>query len=113
MRFTCWPDLAAPRCSQDTFISMAQTFKVRNLSRGLHWKFRRAEKAVCECACAWVEYGVTVRDLTLQESIAARNVQAATREPLDYAEIPGIIFSGKTDYSLIRAAHQFCAESVA
>ena len=41
---------------------------------------------------AWVEFGVTIRDLTLAESIAARNQQAAEREPLAHAELPGITF---------------------
>lgn len=41
---------------------------------------------------AWVEYGVSVRSLTLPESIAARNDQASRREPLPFAEIPGIKF---------------------
>jgi hypothetical protein len=91
---------------------MSQSPRVKNLTRNLHWKFRRAEKAVYECACDWVEYGVSVRDLTLAESIAARNVQAKNREPLAYAEIPGLVFNGPipTDYSLIRAAHQLCAQ---
>jgi hypothetical protein len=90
---------------------MAKT--VFNVTRQWYMKRKAAENAVNDaCSCVWVVYGESVRDLTLAESIAARNVQAATREPLDYAEIPGIIFSGKTDYSLIRAAHQF-AESVA
>jgi len=88
---------------------MASHRRIINITRGLQWKFRRAEKSVFECACAWVEYGVSVRDLTLAESIAARNEQAATREPLAYAEIPGLVFTLPTDYSLIRAAHQFCA----
>jgi len=90
---------------------MAQPRKIVNLTRGLHWKFRRAERAVFECACEWVEYGVSVRDLSLAESIQMRNKQAADREPLAYAEIPGLVYSGATDYSLVRAAHQFVAEA--
>ena len=89
---------------------MAQPRKIVNITRGLHWKFRRAERAVFECACAWVQYGVSVRDLNLAESIQMRNKQAADREPLAYAEIPGLVYSGSTDYSLVRAAHQFVAE---
>jgi len=90
---------------------MAQPRKIVNLTRGLHWKFRRAERAVFECACEWVEYGVSVRDLTLAESIQMRNKQAADREPLAYAEIPGLVYTGKTDYSLIREAHKFATEA--
>lgn len=67
---------------------------------------------MCECACEWVEFGVSVRDLTLAESIKMRNEQSADREPLAYAEIPGLVFNGPipTDYGLIRAAHQLCAQ---
>ena len=90
---------------------MAKSPRVVNVTRGLHWKFRRAEKAVFECACEWVEYGVSVRDLTLAESISKRNLQAANREPLAYAEIPGLVFTGPTDYGLIRDAHKFAAEA--
>ena len=90
---------------------MAQPRKIVNITRNLHWKFRRAEQAVFECACEWVEYGVSVRDLTLAESIQMRNVQAANREPLAYAEIPGLVFTGPTDYALIREAHKFAAEA--
>lgn len=90
---------------------MASHRRIVNLTRNYSMKFRSAEKAVYACACAWVEYGVSVRDLTLAESIAARNKQAAVREPLAYAEIPGLVWNGPiaTDYSLIRAAHEFAA----
>lgn len=87
---------------------MAKT--ILNVTRGFYMKRSRAERAITEeCACAWVEYGVSVRDLTLAESIKARNEQAALREPLAYAELPGIVYSGPTNYALIRAAHEFAA----
>ena len=41
---------------------------------------------------AWVIFGETVRDLTYAEAVQARNQQAAEREPLAYAELPGITF---------------------
>lgn len=92
---------------------MANSPRVVNLTRGLHWKFRRAEKAVYECACEWVEYGVSVRDLTLAESISRRNEQSARREPLAYAEIPGLVYRGPIpqDYALILQANKFVAEA--
>ena len=55
-------------------------------------KFRQAEKAIENCACTWLDYGVTVRDLTLAESIKARNEQASRREPLARAELPNLTF---------------------
>ncbi len=66
--------------------------RVLNISRGFRLRFNQACKAVDQCACTWVEHGVSVRDLTLSESIAARAVQAKNREPLPYAEVPGLRF---------------------
>lgn len=56
-----------------------------------------------------MEVGVSVRDLSLAESIAVRNEQAKLREPLVYAEIPGLVFDGPLPIrnDLIRAAHEF------
>ena len=61
-------------------------------------KHRQAAQAVENCACEWVEFGVSLRDLTLAEAIAARNRQASLREPLPFAELPGLLYeaaSGK------------------
>ena len=52
----------------------------------------RVERAFDMCAIAWVEEGVTVRNLTLQEAIIARNTRARLLEPMPYAELPGIRF---------------------
>jgi hypothetical protein len=71
---------------------MPQDPRVLNISRGFRLRLNQARKAVENCACVWVEYGVSVRDLTLAESIAARNEQAKHREPLPYAEIFGLRF---------------------
>lgn len=60
--------------------------------RGHSMKFRQAVKGVAACALAWVEYGVSVRDLSVAEAIQARNEQASLREPLPFAEIPGLKF---------------------
>lgn len=78
-------------------------------------KRNQALKAVENCACAWVEFGVSVRDLTLAESITARNHQAHTFERLPFAEQPGIIFrptesaiaATRAGYHLVREANQF------
>jgi hypothetical protein len=64
-------------------------------------KHRRAERGVTECAYLWVEYGKTVRNLSLAESILARNEQARMREPLADAELPGLKYepSNRAAYS--------------
>ncbi len=80
---------------------MTNNFRVSNLSRGYSLKQKAAERAVAQCAAVWVEYGVSIRDLTLAESIAARaeqakmraqmnEEQARLREPLPYVEIHGL-----------------------
>ena len=99
---------------------MTNNARVFNVTRRFSLKYKQALKAVENCACAWVEIGVSIRDLTLAESIAARNKQAAEREPLAFAEIPGLIFqppiqsqaTHRTGIHLVRAANQF-AESAA
>lgn len=63
-----------------------------NITRGYSMKFKQALHAIEQCAVTWVEYGVSVRDLSLQESIEARNRQAKDREPLPLSEIQGLIF---------------------
>ena len=55
-------------------------------------RFKQALRGIENCALAWVEHGVSVRDLTLAESIAARSKQAKDREPLPLSEIPGLRF---------------------
>jgi len=66
--------------------------RVLNITRGFRLRFNQACKAVENCACAWVDVGVSVRDLTLAESIAARAQQVKDREPLPYSEVPGLRF---------------------
>lgn len=60
--------------------------------RGFAMKFKDVERGIEQCALAWVVKGESFRDLTPQEAIIARNTQARFREPLGYAEIPGIHF---------------------
>lgn len=60
--------------------------------RGYSMKFSQAVKGVANCALVWVKYGASVRDLSVAEAIQARNEQAAMREPLPLAEIPGLKF---------------------
>ena len=77
---------------------MSNNTRVLNVTRRFYMKHRQAAQAVENCACAWVEFGVTLRDLTLAEAISARNRQASLREPLPFAELPGLLYeaaSGK------------------
>jgi hypothetical protein len=75
---------------------MTNNFRVFNVSRGFTLKYKQALRAVEECACAWVVENKTIRDLTLAESIAARNHQAKTRTPLASSEIPGLKYDPPT-----------------
>jgi hypothetical protein len=86
--------------------------RILNITRGYHMSAQRASRGVAECSFAWVEQGVSVRNLTLAESVAARATQEKVYDPLPYSEIPGIKFSGSTDYALVADAHKFC-EAVA
>lgn len=70
--------------------------RILNVTRGFRLRFNQARKAVEQCACEWVEVGLTIRDLTLAESIAARAQQAKDREPLPFAEVPGLSFEAPT-----------------
>lgn len=71
---------------------MSNNTRVLNLTRRFHMKQSQAARAVENCACAWVEFGMTVRDLTLVEAIAARNHQAFLRDPLPFSELPGLVY---------------------
>lgn len=100
---------------------MASHVRVINLTRGFRLKLNQAERAVEACAAAWVEYGVSLRDLTLAEAIAARNEEAKRREPLPYAEIPGLIYepgasraaSNRQELALAAQANQFFEQALA
>ena len=65
-------------------------------TRGFTLKAKQAEKAVADGAAVWVEYGVSIRQATIAESIAARNKQASEREPIADAELAGLIFQPPT-----------------
>ncbi len=58
---------------------MGSHIRVFNVTRQFWLKPKRALYAVEQCSAAWVEFGVSVRDLTLAESIAKRNEQAANQ----------------------------------
>jgi hypothetical protein len=104
--------------------------RVFNVSRQYSMKHKQALRAVENCACAWVEFGVSIRDLTLAESIAARNQQ--TQKPLGlvyivegkggkliskpiFSELPTCVYrpternqaQTREGHQLVKAANQF------
>ena len=99
---------------------MSQDTRILNLTRGFRLKRNQAIRAIEQCACAWVVPNESIRDLTLAESIAARNKQAAERELLDTAELPGLVFQppigAQAAYALERRtafeADQFYTEAI-
>lgn len=76
---------------------MSKSPRILNLTKNCFLKRSQVERGIEACAIAWVEYGKTVRSLSLAESIAARNVQAKDmqakdRKPIASSELPGIVF---------------------
>ena len=66
--------------------------RVVNITNGRRYKFNQARRLVEDhCALAWVEYGVSVRELTVEEMVKARSKQKECEEPL-YKEIHGLRF---------------------
>lgn len=71
---------------------MSQDPRILNLTRGFRLKYKQALRAINECACVWVDPGVSVRDTTLAECISLRSKQKKVVEPLGYAELRGVTF---------------------
>jgi hypothetical protein len=100
---------------------MASSHTVLNVSRGYFIRYRHALKGIENCAFAWVIVGESVRDLTIAEQISSRNEQAKLREPLEYAELPGIMFvppigaekANTNSGTLVWEAHKFAREFAA
>ncbi len=95
--------------------------RVTHTGRGYTMKYKSALKGIFNCALAWVDEGISVRDLTLAEAIQSRNEQARLREPLEYAELPGIVFrppigqekANQESAVLVYEAHQFARDAAA
>lgn len=95
---------------------MSQSPRILNITRKYHLKPSQAQRAIDECSAVWVAPGISIRDLNLAESIAARNEQAKTRDPLPGMEIPGIIYkqpayaatTAHERADLVRAANTLC-----
>ena len=94
---------------------MSNNHRILNVTRGFTLKHKQAVRAIANCACAWVEYGTSIRDLTIAEAITARNEQARVAEPLPLAELPGVIVRNMPHYSdeieISRAANKFAFEA--
>lgn len=96
---------------------MASNARIVNISNGFRLKRSHADRAIRNCAAAWVEMGVSIRSLTLAESIDARKHQAVLREPLPFAEIHGLRFeppssgvaAARAGYHMVREAVDFAA----
>jgi hypothetical protein len=109
---------------------LALHVRVFNVSRNYSMKRPQALRAVEQCAATWVEFGVSIRDLSFAESVAARIKQA--QEPLGlvymiegkagkmiakpfFAELPSCVYMPaeqnqamhRQGYELVRAANQF------
>jgi hypothetical protein len=93
-----------------------KSHRILNISKNIRLKYSQALKSIESCACAWVIEGESIRDLTLKESIQARNEQAKQREPMPNAELPGISYEPSTSgqsaaragYELIMLANALC-----
>jgi hypothetical protein len=90
--------------------------RIVNLSNGHRYKFNQAKRLVeQQCALAWVQYGVSVRELTVEEMVKARSEQIRLQEPLPYAEVHGLrydpsasgIEASRRERGLIWEAHDF------
>lgn len=91
---------------------MASHTKVVNLTDGRHIKRSQAMGRVEQCISEWIEENVSIRDLTLRESIARRSEQARLNVPLANAEIPGVVFEPPANaQAATRREHQLLAEA--
>jgi hypothetical protein len=99
---------------------MSTNDRIYNVTRRYPMRAKQALRGINNCAMAWVEHGKSVRDLTLAESIAARNEQASVRElPLPYVEIRGLKYEPTAGAEcaqyksrrLVALAIEFCKQS--
>jgi hypothetical protein len=93
-----------------------KSHRILNISKNIRLKYSQALKAIDACACSWVIEGESIRDLTLKESIEARNEQASLREALPRAELKNIKYqppisgqaANRAGYELIMQANALC-----
>jgi hypothetical protein len=93
-----------------------KSHRILNISKNIRLKYSQALRSIESCACAWVIEGESIRDLTLKESIQARNEQARLREDLPRAELKNIKYepalsgqaANRAGYDLIMQANALC-----
>ena len=91
---------------------MASNTRILNLSNGRHIKRGQALGRVAQCISEWVEPNVSIRDLTLRESIAKRSELATLTVALASAEIPGVVFEPPLSaQAATREEHRLLAEA--
>lgn len=70
--------------------------RVRNITNGHTYKFNQAKRLESQCVIKWVQYGVSVRELTLDEMVKARSEQAKaaalSQEVLGRNDLHGLKF---------------------
>ncbi len=71
---------------------MAKVRRVLNVTNGFWFKPGLVDLAIEQCAVAWVDRGVSVRNVTEDEAVVLRNQQAQQRMRLAYAELPGLVY---------------------
>ncbi len=99
---------------------MTKTHRVFNETRKFRMKYNQALRAIENCACEWVEVGVSVRDLTIAEALQTRMKQTKNKDPgaLPFAELPMVVFEPPIgaqaahlrERGLAREANQFYAD---
>lgn len=84
---------------------MASSARIVNLTSGFTLKRHQATSRIEHCISAWVEFGVSIRDLTMTERFE-RRAQARAEDdhsPMPFAELPSTIYR-PAEYA--QASHQ-------
>ena len=99
---------------------MASSARVCNIANGFPMKLSKIRRRVEQCLSTFVDdNGDTkreteyYRDLSLAETVRARSEQARLREPLEYAELPGLRFdhpAARVEAMVAAMATRFAAE---
>lgn len=71
---------------------MSNNTRIFNVTRKYALSFKQAVRAIENSTAVWEVYGMSIRDLSLAESIKARSEQTKLREPLPNAEGFGLTF---------------------
>jgi hypothetical protein len=105
------PDVAG-HAAPKPFLSL-MTSRVVNITNGHRYKFNQAKRLVeDQCVCVWVDLGVSVRELDVDEMVKARSKQTRLRELtqtiLGSNESPGLRFERPktTNFRFPREAYE-------